>query len=163
MQSKSWTTIDRNALGWPSGPWDNEPDKVQWQDEATGLPCLAVRQPNSGHWCGYVGVSTEHPLHGKDFEMVDLVAHGGITYTDACQPGDDESRGICHTPDPGEPDHAWWFGFDCAHAGDWSPSSAKMEEMGYPFTRFGYGRYRTLDYVRDECANLARQLAGVHS
>jgi hypothetical protein len=33
-------------------------------DEATGLPCLAVR-PNPeimGNWCGYVGVDQSHPF-----------------------------------------------------------------------------------------------------
>ena len=38
METKTYTTIDRAALGWPAGPWDGEPDKVQWPDAATGLP-----------------------------------------------------------------------------------------------------------------------------
>lgn len=162
MQTKTYTTIDRAALGWPSGPWDGEPDKVQWQDEATGLPCLAVRQPNLGHWCGYVGVPPEHPLHGKDYDAVSLAAHGGITYADACQPAEDESKDICHTPDPGEPDHVWWFGFDCAHFGDYSPHGKKLEEeRGYPFTIRQDEKYRTLEYVQSECVELAKQLAEV--
>jgi hypothetical protein len=37
----SWTTIDKSS--WGNGPWQTEPDKAQWQDEETGLPCLAVR------------------------------------------------------------------------------------------------------------------------
>lgn len=157
MKTKTYTTIDRDALGWPCGPWDDEPDKMQWQDDATGLPCLAVRQPKTGHWCGYVGVPPGHPLHGKQFDdgAVDFHVHGGITYTDSCQPEEDESKGICHTPDPGEPDHVWWFGFDCAHAGDLSPLTAKL------LTRFIHEEYRPLSYVQNECASLARQLAEV--
>lgn len=42
MQTKQWTTIDKSA--WPRGAWDDEPDKVQWQDPATGLPCLIDRK-----------------------------------------------------------------------------------------------------------------------
>jgi hypothetical protein len=36
---------------WPRGPWDDEPDKVQWPDEATGLPCMVKRGP-VGSFCG---------------------------------------------------------------------------------------------------------------
>lgn len=79
MQTKEWTfrqerqrpgdeneELEALANGrdpWPEGPWMDEPDKVQWQDEATGLACLAVRGP-LGSWCGYVGVGKAHPLHG---------------------------------------------------------------------------------------------------
>lgn len=51
---------------WGEGEWQNEPDKVQWIDEATGLNCLAVRNW-SGAWCGYVGVDEKHPLYAKDY------------------------------------------------------------------------------------------------
>ena len=48
--------------GIPPGPWDNEPDKIQWVDETTGLDCLMVRNW-WGSWCGYVGVPEGHPLY----------------------------------------------------------------------------------------------------
>jgi hypothetical protein len=51
-------------MEWPAGPWLEEPDKIQWIDEATGLDCLIVRQSESGHLCGYAGVPPGHPLHG---------------------------------------------------------------------------------------------------
>ena len=159
MQTKTYTTINRDSLGWPRGDWDGEPDKVQWQDALTGLPCLAVRNPHRGHWCGYVGVSEDHPLYGRNYMDTDFEVHGGITYADSCQPGDDESQGICHTPDPGEPDHVWWFGFDCAHSGDWSPCEAKYEqEKGGVFTQHEYETYKTLAYVQQQCRRLAIQL-----
>lgn len=56
--------IDKST--WGDGPWQREPDKAQWQDEVTGLPCLAVRGP-FGSWCGYVGVVPTHPAHGLDY------------------------------------------------------------------------------------------------
>ena len=157
MQTKSYTTIDRS---WPSGPWDGEPDKMQWPDAETGLPCLAVRHQHSGHWCGYVGVSESHPLHGKNYsdDDLNLDVHGGLTFSDICQPVDDESRGICHVPDANEPDHVWWFGFDCAHLGDATPLDAKYAlEGGSVFSGPG-DTYKTLNYVRAECAKLAKQL-----
>lgn len=159
MEAKTYTTIDRAARGWPKGPWDNEPDKVQWPDEATGLPCLAVRNHRYGNWCGYVGLPPEHPLHGKDYKDVDAEVHGGITFADKCNPGEDESQGICHTPAAGEPDHVWWFGFDCAHAWDYSPHDVmNAGKRGYPFTIEPDEHYRDLAYVRAQCESLASQL-----
>lgn len=159
METREYTTIDRVAKGWPSGEWDGEPDKVQWQDSATGMPCIAKRHPSSGHWCGYVGVAPGHPLYEQDYEKPDVDVHGGLTYSDACQPNTDESTGICHVPAEGEPDHVWWFGFDCAHSGDFGPSQLKdSQERGYPFTLQPDDTYATLPYVKNQCASLARQL-----
>ena len=143
-------TLDRSE--WASGEWDNEPDKVQWQDE-TGLPCLAVRSSRSGHWCGYVGVNEGHPCFGVGYDDVNVSVHGGLTYARHCK------GSICHIPGEGEPDHVWWLGFDCAHCGDYSPQDAKYAERGYPFTISTEEEYRTLDYVKNECASLARQLS----
>lgn len=161
-------TIDKSA--WGEGPWTAEPDRAEW--EHAGFPCLAVRGPDfSGHWCGYVAVPPGHPLHGKryDDESVNVDVHGGLTYAQACA-GD-----ICHVPKPGAPDDVWWFGFDCAHAGDLSPAMrAKYLHHGYPFNSEPYDHvkamaatdwsvdvYRTLDYVQAEANRLADQLAAV--
>ena len=54
------TFIDRSD--WLPGPWDDEPDRVEWRDEATGLPCLLRRgSPFIGVWCGYVALPPDHP------------------------------------------------------------------------------------------------------
>ena len=160
METKEYTTIDRKALGWPSGEWDGEPDKVQWQDAATGLPCLAVRNRRRGNWCGYVGVTEGHPFYEKDYENgASADVHGGITFGDFCQPTEDESIGICHVPAAGDPDRVWWLGFDCAHAWDYSPDDKKRaDEEGGIWAISHDSHYRTLGYVKSECANLARQL-----
>lgn len=160
MEAREYTTIDRAALKWPSGPWDGEPDKAQWRDESTGMPCLAVRNRRYGNWCGYVGVAPDHPLYGKGYDEAGYFeVHGGLTFADKCQPTEDESQGICHVPGIGEPDHVWWFGFDCAHAWDYSPHDKKREiEEGYPYTLMAEQQYRDLIYVKHECARLANQL-----
>ena len=148
MKTKTYTTIDRHD--WPNGEWDTEPDKMQWPDEDTGLPCLAVRHPRMGHWCGYVGVLPEHPMYEHAYSCDELEAirvHGGLTFAEKCRSGV-EASSICHVPAAGEPDHVWWFGFDCGHCDDISPLAP-----------WGIDRqYRTLSYVRNECKELASQL-----
>lgn len=70
---------------------------------------------------------------------------------------------VCHVPDPGEPDDVWWFGFDCAHAWDYSRKMmADLRDSGMSMDAFGgvYEVYRTLDDVQRECAALAAQLVG---
>jgi hypothetical protein len=162
VSTRSYTTIDKS--GWPRGEWDHEPDKVQWIDEATGLDCLAVRQPRLGHWCGYVGLPPGHGCHGEDEGTVCVAGdggpdhpdvHGGLTYASACQEGDDESSGICHVPAPGRPADVWWLGFDCAHSGDFSPGAFRVD--GSPYD---HGTYCDLGYVRWQVKRLAGQLAG---
>lgn len=69
--------------GWPSGPWDDEPDKVEYVDEATGLPALIVRN-GVGALCGYVGVPPGHPAHGQHYDRVDANVHGGLTFAGGC-------------------------------------------------------------------------------
>lgn len=96
-----------DKFDWRPGEWSSEPDKIQWQDEATGLPCLIVRGP-LGALCGYVGVQLGHPLHGvsysdcrygqkcpekkgdENYSYCDhrpesfLDAHGGVTFAGGC-------------------------------------------------------------------------------
>lgn len=147
--------VDKST--WGDGPWRDEPDKMQWRDEETGLPCLIVRGP-SGALCGYVGVDTAHPLHGKGWmDDVDFDVHGGITFTNGCGHDADPARGICHIPAPGEPDDVWWFGFDCAHSGDRMPErDAVFRAQDWQFGSRGV--YRDLAYVRGEVRSLARQV-----
>lgn len=190
MKTQEWHFTDK--AGWNAGPWVNEPDKRQWLDEPSGLPCLIVRGPHGG-LCGYVGVSTDHPFHGLSYSATasidkivagkllndrgvfdlyesDLIAgelrieaiiscHGGLTYADGCQHSE---HGICHVVDPGEPDDTWWFGFDCAHAGDFSPAYEGLysaASLGMPTGWGGVVEYRNVDYVTAECQSLASQLS----
>lgn len=128
---------------WPPGPWNNEPDRVEFQH--AGLQCLLHRA--RGHWCGYVGLPPSHPLHGKDEGGIDVEVHGGLTYAAACQ------GPICHVPAEGEDETLWWFGFDCAHCGDVDPESLTYLTGGY---RDGW--YKNVDYVTHETKRLAEQL-----
>lgn len=147
--------IDKSA--WGTGPWSDEPDKMQWPDEATGLPCLIVRN-RYGALCGYVGVPSGHPWHGRGYDDVTADVHGGLTFAGPCSPEEDETSGICHIPAVGEPDDVWWLGFDCAHAFDATPGmGAFVGDQRLP-SEF-QDVYRDFAYVRGEVEGLARQAA----
>lgn len=211
METKTWYYVEKSE--WLRGEWDDEPDKMQWQDKTTGLPCLIVRGP-SGALCGYAGVAPGHPWHGVSYNSCvkdgceeswcdhrpesTIDVHGGLTFSAGCAdvsrekwekfrasveasrdeaqrfPVGDAARrlrewsdvlddyagwvarrslqGICHVV-PGKPDNVWWFGFDCAHSGDYSPSFGRV----VPSIRAD--SYKDLAYVQHEVTKLAQQLA----
>jgi hypothetical protein len=162
--------VDKSA--WGDGPWQSEPDRVDWIH--TGLACLALRHPDHGHWCGYVGVPREHPLYGSKWEDgLPLDCHGGVNYAAPCDGSD-----ICHVPAAGMPDDVWWFGSDFGHIRDLSPGcNARLREAlaaspdapwASVFRRELEGEpdflrevYRELPYVRAEVERLAEQLAAL--
>jgi hypothetical protein len=163
------TSHEVDRTGWPKGPWDDEPDREDWET-AAGLPAIALRHP-SGHWCGYVGVAPLHPAANVKEGVEDVInVHGGITY------GPSPCAGrICHVPKPGEKDERVWFGFDFAHCDDVSPGDTDDDwtvwvEDGRK-ARWGRkaidsvgevkGVYRDLAYVRAECERAASQLAAM--
>lgn len=122
-------TIDRT--GWPSGPWDDEPDREQW--EAHGVTCLALRDPRLGFWCGYIAVLAGHPWHGLTALWV--------PHPDAEWTGVPSER-----RDVGSAD-AWFIGFDCNHLMDATPVGGR-NELG--------ATYCTLATVRAQCESLAK-------
>lgn len=145
------TTIDKS--GWGPGPWQEEPDKVEWT--TLGFPCLITRIPRLGHLCGYLAVPPGHPWHGKSYndEGWDPEVHGGLTYAAKC------SEFVCHVPAAGESDDVWWLGFDCAHSWDVSPGlEANYVRLGLGFSLSECPTvYRTVEYVRAQVEDLARQ------
>src|SRR5881397_2025724 len=96
---------------WGSGPWQAEPDHVEWIDEATDMPCIANRNMILGHWNGYVAIPPGHPyLENK----VDVKVHGGITFRGPCN----KKVGICSEQ---AREDIEFIGFDCGHCFDLSP------------------------------------------
>lgn len=153
--------MDEKKAIWGPGPWDNECDKEQWPDEDTGYACL-IKRNHFGALCGYVGVSRRHPWYGVDYDDISASVHGGLTYSSYCQEDGPEGETICHVPSPGEPDRLWWVGFDCAHSSDITPGIPPLDRYLPDMGRGGliYQRsYRTIAYVKEECASLARQAA----
>jgi len=161
MQTKEYHTTDKTL--WGPGPWQKEPDKRQWLT-AAGMPGLIVRNLMTGNLCGYAGVALGHPMFGKDTldhdddSLLRLIVHGGITFTGLCTPHEDESRGICHKVEPGEPDKVWWLGFDCGHRVDVSPRMKVEDPEIHALTRSADAKYRDLAYVTAQVEKLAAQL-----
>lgn len=145
---------------WGDGPWQSEPDRVDFVH--AGLPCLALRHPNHGYWCGYVAVSKPHPLYEVSASDADVYldsGHRGLNYADHC------SGYICHVPQPGMPDDVWWFGFDCGHLFDLAPGiDARLRHVApelaaTKFPEWLSDTYRDLPYVRKCIEELAEELA----
>lgn len=160
--------------------WETEGDERDF--EASGLKC-AMRRGPGGNWCGYVGVSTEHPLHSVSYsdrvkapaellrEPVDMDRVSLIALLCQGKDGDkvlDEGLytldvllrvhgGITWSRDhhgrEKKKDGLWWFGFYCAHAGDLAPK----HEIHYSIDMGNV--YRDAEYVAAECRSLANQLA----
>jgi hypothetical protein len=155
--------IDKSK--WPDGPWMNEVDQLGWIDEATGYACAIVRHGSSGHLCGYVEIPFGHPLHGVSYSaqitktptrplfggwfLLDhehdsagglFNVHGGITYSGEAFWGDDSGH---------------WYGFDCGHAWDVCPA------IQYNRSYLPDSTYRDIEYVKAQCASLAKQLKDV--
>lgn len=119
---------------WDDGPWKNEPDFECFIAET--LPCVIKRAP-LGHLNGYVGVPINHPLFGAsaytaEDPLSEITMHGGVTYTSPLY----------------ESFNYWFIGFDCAHASDYVPS----------LDLYGPERYKTFEYVKAECLNIAKQI-----
>ncbi len=158
MLRKMHKLIDRRLLektifdksDWGYGPWLSEPDRRQWFDVFSALPCLINRNVN-GSLCGYVGVPESHPMY--EISMSDVPdnlhdVHGGITYSNFMS---DEFQSFGKD--------IWWLGFDCDHLHDLSP--AVHDNQGFKRNRH-YLEYRDIDYVTDDVGKLAEQLSKLH-
>ena len=159
MQRIEYMNPKLDRADWPGGPWDLEPDKIQWQDKKTGLPCLIVRN-HFGGLCGYVGVPHDHPFYEKDYKEVNdagAPAHGGLTYANKCIDGP-EDQTVCHLVEPGEDDDTWWLGFDCGHFMDVQPRMLAIEQQ-FEMNLMPGSTYKTVGYVEEHVRILARWLS----
>lgn len=169
-----------------SEPWLTESDADAWNDPETGYRCVMQRHPQLLNWCGYVAAPAA--LAGLDYDAklkVDSAAvehlrvsvdeigvfslfaamvedgaaereagiwplnllarcHGGVTY--AGEAFWAAERG------------GWWFGFDCGHAGDLAPGMIKGASADYRRLILDTSVYRTAEFVRQTCGQLAEDL-----
>lgn len=140
--------LDVARATWPSGPWNDEPNRIEWS--YGGVACLALRMP-TGAWSGYIGVAPGHPWYGLDEgELCEVKVHGGVTLTCAC-----DTLRCCHVDQSCEP-ALWWIGFACLHAGDLSPIEvAWLISAGFqPVSHWGY---RDVRFITNEVDALAQE------
>lgn len=139
-----------------------KPYKVEREWKHAGLSCAVVQGREAGNRCGYVRVPLGHSFYGKNYDELDLDVHGGLTFAEV-EP--------CTEHEDGQ---GYWFGFDCAHAGDASydpnadidsagPTARKMMEINremdrkYPMTHSEH--FWSESEVVAETERLAEQLA----
>lgn len=145
-------------------------DKVKDWTTKSGLRAVVLLVNEGSHHCGYVEVPEDHYLFKKN-------------YSDACLPKlpDDTAIGkrgvislLCHDPEAEKTSpeiyfdvhggitfsnqlknegDSWWFGYDCAHAGDQTKANISFD--------FG-GVWRDEEYCITECESLASQIKEIN-
>jgi len=163
--------VDRSD--WAKGPWDNEPDVLEWSDEVTGLDCAILRMPWNGALNGYVAVPEGHPLHGKGYSDRVKVPEGAMErsvnitqdighirlFTASIGISDDKQEAaldlllFCHgglTYAKSSTDGSWWFGFDAQHCDDAEPKGGRAWATD--------AVYRDMPYMKAQCERLAWQI-----
>ena len=115
-----------------------------------------VEKKIEGFRVGFVGVPKSHKLHGKKYwnrikgKRIDKIfkVHGGIEFTG-------------HINDN---DGLWYFGFHCAHKGDYSDDcdekiKREIDALSFMEDDFqGESSLKSLEFCISECEKLAEQL-----
>lgn len=81
--------------------------------EYKGYPCVILLMP-MGYRCGYVGLPKTSKFYGKDYDKIDVICNGGLTYG---------VKSLCNQTDK----DVYWIGFDCAHY--WDLYDIKTQEF----------------------------------
>jgi hypothetical protein len=111
---------------------ENEGWTKEWTTKA-GLQACWLRNPHVGSLAGYVAVLRDNSYCGYGYDDLDVTVHGGLTYSNE-----------------GSVLGQWWFGFDCAHAGDLLLFHGDLRPEG--------ASYKDARYVEEQCERLAEQL-----
>lgn len=119
------------------------PMELYFNDEETYLLCHIVRHPHLLHLCGYVTLPPELKDITEEELNNSVEVHGGITFLE---------NNVA--------------GFDCGHFGDFVPGSSLIASITASFKDFeSYAKerympvqYRDVNFVKAECAKLAKQL-----
>lgn len=155
--------IDNHCIDLPLIQPDQ--DNVESVETFYGFPVVVLINRSMGSRCGYIGIPFTHPLFADQYAAYDLDCHGGVTFAEL---------GVEH----------FWIGFDCLHMGDARDVSlmdAESLEMHEILTKhrkeagiedpFGLNEFigdsetrtiKSLEYVRTELVELAKQLMNTH-
>lgn len=137
--------MDSPAYKRAFGPWQAEPDREYLRLVGDRFGFL-IRDPESGAWCGYIGLETGHPLVGvsADLALGVLFAHGGIAYAGPPIGTHDEDPGV------------YWLGFRCDWLLDLTPAKAAAADAAG--TERPPVEYRSLGYARRQLRELGNQV-----
>lgn len=154
--------------------------EADWTTSA-GLRAVVI-MTNMGHRCGYVGVTSAHPLHGVAYNEKSraLTMNMGRSTEKMspiqvlCAAGREPDElntpeyvfevhgGLTYSGGKGKypiESDLWWFGYDCGHSGD-APAPGSLMAAYY---KNDCSIHRTLDYCKAECESLSKQIANVKS
>lgn len=151
------------------GPWASEPDKIAWTDQATGYPCIVVRE-YTGEFGSYVSVPADHPLSGFTADALPSAIgeglHCPVTYSRGCDHTAPERRSVCHVYHKGRyiprahrdlprhDEHAWWLGMVLDGPRDLCPNSGHTPALAAERGR----TYRDVTFAVNQATLLARRL-----
>ena len=157
---------DRHPDG--PGPWDGEPDKIAWTDQATGYPCVIVRE-RSGEYGAHVGVPPDHSLSRYTADAVPGAIsqglHRPVSCAQACQRRVPEPVSICHVSERNahfaqqmatgqeNEDDAWWLGMLFDGPRDLVPMGGERK-----LTAERGETYRNARFAYEQATLLARHL-----
>lgn len=115
---------------------------ADWYED--GVRVLIMRGP--GSLCAYIGVPSGHPLAGFDYDDIPLDCHGGLTFSRS------EDQKLKDGTNNLWPSGYWWYGWDYAHAGDFSFTDLRPEIMAIKmkYESFGQDKQWTVDEVKND-------------
>lgn len=174
MLLESWGVPEEHRVAycaprsrWGAGPWQDEPDRIEWRSPTLpGLALMAARG-RAGAWCGYVGVPEGHPLFRVSASVADrlLMAHESLNFSESSQVDAD------HTGDfllpRAEPWLVWWLGFDCAHLFQFAPAAEWMMTLARTLPWMPHAlpsptdHYVTVPEIRERVQELAGGIQGL--
>ena len=157
--------------------------KIESQFIHKTFPCVVIMTDGS-YRCGYVAIPKKHKLYGVTYNTNKMILRKWMDKKPNEKIG---KRGIipvvCHSGKGLSPEVAfdvhgsitfsektkdypvklnapgWWYGFDCAHAGDGKDLSKISPNKRKYYTNFEGDIIRSKSYVIKECKRLAEQLS----
>lgn len=102
-----------------------------------GFVCYIIHHDTFDTYNGYVEIPRDHPIHGVDYDSINIDVHGGVTYGDK-----NEITG------------EFTIGFDTNHFGD------AYGENVHPDLKnsLNSGTYRDITFVENETNGIVNQL-----
>ncbi len=154
--------------GWGDGPWQGEPDRVEWREGS--YKCLVLRN-QLGALCGYAAVPPGHACYGLEYDALNeagVDVYDGLSYSSAA--GIESPVGHVELVSGRIAGDEWWVGFSCTnYMRDVLPKHEavrrELERQGAPKwpewpadSPFGPRSYKDLAFVMVEVRRLVAAL-----